>query len=809
MGAVWMRVRAELSHRLRASIGLVLVIGLAGGLVIASAAGARRTSSTYEKFRAAQNTAQTGIANSPDEFGFASVDFDKAEQLPQVIESARFSFFIAFIKTSRGKFLTPIGDRNPTVLFASMDGKFDRKLNRMFIIEGRLSNPGAQDEVVASYIAAQSYDLHVGDTLDSQFPSLTDFSSGRNSTTITGPRVRFTIVGIEATSAELPPGLGYPPLHLTPAFYQRYKDQTPTFAALNMKLKHDSDFSIVADELQSTIVHKPGGTFSNRIQLFDEVSNAHAIGRTVHIQAIALWLLAALAGLASMLILAQALVRESFNETQEYPALRALGMTSRELFTSAFVRMLVIGFSSAFLAVVVAVAVSPAMPIGVPRLVDLHPGLSFDVVALALGAFALVALVGGFGAFASARAAREASGFEQESEPQNRSRIAGAMAGRSFPPTAVAGVRMALERGRGRTAVPVRSTLFGTIVAIAALITAFGFGASIDHLLATPRLVGWNWSGTVGDDFDAEDAARVIPILRADPDIAEFSAGGAGNIQIGNTSIPVLAQDPIKGFVGPLLFQGGGRAPRAANEIALGSRTLRLIGRDVGDTVSVQVGNARHDLRIVGRAVIAPLVNDTATGVGAWMTFQGLRRFGPGLSEDIYVFRFADGVDPKAGVAGLRKAIPDLAIDLNGGEGETGNLRRVSNLPVVLAGLLALIAAATLTHTITSIVRRRDRDFAILKTLGFARSQVRATVAWQATTLVVITLIVGVPLGIATGRWLWTVFANQLGVVPAPVVRPTQILLAIPAALLLANVIALIAGRAAARARPALVLRSE
>jgi len=69
--------------------------------------------------------------------------------------------------------------------------------------------------------------------------------------------------------------------------------------------------------------------------------------------------------------------------------------------------------------------------------------------------------------------------------------------------------------------------------------------------------------------------------------------------------------------------------------------------------------------------------------------------------------------------------------------------------------------------------------------------------------------VVGIPLGIAAGRWLWTVFANQLGVIPAPVVRQPQVLLAIPAALLLANVIALLAGSAAARARPALVLRSE
>jgi hypothetical protein len=43
MGAVWIRVRAEVTARWRAWVGLVLLLGLFGGAVIAIAAGARRT----------------------------------------------------------------------------------------------------------------------------------------------------------------------------------------------------------------------------------------------------------------------------------------------------------------------------------------------------------------------------------------------------------------------------------------------------------------------------------------------------------------------------------------------------------------------------------------------------------------------------------------------------------------------------------------------------------------------------------------------------------------------------------------------
>jgi hypothetical protein len=51
--------------------------------------------------------------------------------------------------------------------------------------------------------------------------------------------------------------------------------------------------------------------------------------------------------------------------------------------------------------------------------------------------------------------------------------------------------------------------------------------------------------------------------------------------------------------------------------------------------------------------------------------------------------------------------------------------------------------------------------------------------------------------------------AAQLGVLPEPAVPLTTILIVIPAALVLANLIAAVPGQAAARIRPAAVLRTE
>ena len=59
--------------------------------------------------------------------------------------------------------------------------------------------------------------------------------------------------------------------------------------------------------------------------------------------------------------------------------------------------------------------------------------------------------------------------------------------------TAVSGVRLALARGRGTTAVPIGGTLVGAIASVAVVAVALTFTASMDHLLSTPRLYGQNW----------------------------------------------------------------------------------------------------------------------------------------------------------------------------------------------------------------------------------------------------------------------------------------------------------------------------
>jgi ABC-type antimicrobial peptide transport system permease subunit len=116
---------------------------------------------------------------------------------------------------------------------------------------------------------------------------------------------------------------------------------------------------------------------------------------------------------------------------------------------------------------------------------------------------------------------------------------------------------------------------------------------------------------------------------------------------------------------------------------------------------------------------------------------------------------------------------------------------------------------ASLALALTAAVRRRRRDLALLKALGFTRRQVSATIAWQATTTIAVGLVVGVPLGIVLGRLMWKLFARQLDVVAEPAVPILTIAVIMVAAVIAANALAVLPARYARAVPAALALRDE
>ena len=234
------------------------------------------------------------------------------------------------------------------------------------------------------------------------------------------------------------------------------------------------------------------------------------------------------------------------------------------------------------------------MPIGTARLAEPDPGVSVDAAVLTAGAVVIVVLAVARVARTARRLASGGYGGPAAAASAGRSKVAGWLAGAGAPVTAAAGVRLALEPGRGRTAVPVRSALAGTALSVLAVTAAFTFGASLLHLVHTPRLYGQTWDAAIDMQFGS-----LTPRGRQDTGSATPPASPAGpsaitaTIGIGGHVIPAIGLAAGQGpLLSPTLLQG--RPPRTGNEIVLGTSTLRQIGRHVGQTVTVTVNGHRQ-----------------------------------------------------------------------------------------------------------------------------------------------------------------------------------------------------------------------
>ena len=139
---------------------------------------------------------------------------------------------------------------------------------------------------------------------------------------------------------------------------------------------------------------------------------------------------------------------------------------------------------------------------------------------------------------------------------------------------------------------------------------------------------------------------------------------------------------------------------------------------------------------------------------------------------NIFAVRYKAGVSRAAAFASLQRSFGRTVLKQLPAE-DVVNLQSVDGLPLLLAGLIALLGVMTLANTLVISVRRRRRDLAILKTIGFLRSQVAAVVAWQATSFALLALLLGLPLGIAGGRWAWSAVASGIGSA-SPAIVPSR-----------------------------------
>ena len=250
-------------------------------------------------------------------------------------------------------------------------------------------------------------------------------------------------------------------------------------------------------------------------------------------------------------------------------------------------RNLVVALVGAAGAVFVAFGLSPLTPVGEARLAEPSTGLAFDPLVLLLGALATVVVVLLLGIWPAVRASRVRVSGDRAPDA-HRSSIVAKVAGTGAPPSAVIGVRHALERGRGAASVPVGTALFGSALAVMALCATVVFAASLTHLTATPALYGSDYQLSFSNSNGGPGNPNSwVSSLQHDRSISAIMLAASNEVSINGHDVLALAGKAVRGPM--LLSTVDGRLPTGNDDMTLGVTTLHQVGAHVGSVVRVTV----------------------------------------------------------------------------------------------------------------------------------------------------------------------------------------------------------------------------
>lgn len=806
MGIVGLVLWAQLRHRWRSWLAIAILISLVGGVIMAAAAAGRRTESAFPSFVATRGF---------DAEVYATQRTPEIPRLPEV--SAVTESFGPDNGQPRCACTHPL---NPSYFGVEVLPSQGRPAFNL--VSGRMPNPSNPNEVLASYTLRQDEGVQLGTIIDVPFYAPSQ-SSAYNSATgaepkPTGPTVPLRVVGFVATEFDFPSGStpSYT-LYASQAFKRKVLPHTATGYVYFVRLRRGAADLSSFDVATSAI----GGTVFTQ----NEDAQIASVETSIHPQALGWWLLAGLAALVGLVVIGQALGRQSITESEDFPTLVALGVERRQLVVLGTARNLIVGLAGAFGAVAIATILSPIAPLGEARIAESSTGISFDGLVLILGALATVVVVCALGVWPSVRAARS-------SRPEDRmfsaspSKLAGYLWSIGAPLSAVIGVRNAVERRSGEASVPVGSALLGTVLAVVALCGTAVFGASLSHLTATPKLYGDPFQLNISNpNSGGTPDPKLLQSLEHDPAVTGITQGIAlPAISINKVVVGAIAGTAIRGQL--LVPTVDGHVPNAGGEVGLGATTMRQVGARIGSVVEVTVSSVAGvrrtvPFRVVAQMSLPVLGNAVSLGSGAVLTLAGYEDAAcpPGPNRAACrqdVGESANGGVLASVVAGPRgqaaiehffnryRSVTTLAVTPT----SLINFGEAVNFPLIFGAILAVFGAATLLHLLVVSVSRRRQEVGLLKVVGFVNSQVASVVAWQATAMAAGGIVIGVPVGVVVGRVVWHAFANNLGAVPVSVVPIWLIAGLVVGVLLVANLIAVTPAMVATRSKPRDLLRT-
>ncbi len=783
-GPVGAFVRSDLRRRWPTFVVIGVLFGLVAGIGLGCLAGARRTATLFERHLAASSASHVEI-----DPGTPTPEVDRAiRALPGVVEASYWTSVSAYPLGPDGLLDESYGGG----LVFTTDGRY-LGMDRVAVAEGRRLDPARPDEIMVNEVAVAVYGYTVGSRLD-----LGWFPADENGIPVveqpTNP-FPVTVVGIMAlnddvTAEELDaiPRLFVSPAAEVPA--PPPEGEYVGFSWYGLRLSDgQADVEAVVQEwdrvarahneaLTAEQAADPNQTWINVVRRTSDLETKASRG--VRPLVVALGAFGLLVALAALLLAVQAMVRATREGAATVRIGQVLGMRTGQVVGVALVGPAASVVTAVLCGLATALVVSSRFPIGPHRVLEPDRGTGLDPWVLGTGFAAMLAITMLAVAFTAWRSAHQ-SPLGREGAARRPSAIVQAACRSGSPAPLVAALYFTVDPGRGKRAQPTRSVVASLVTIVTLVVSILVFGGSLRALTDDPARFGWQAEAIVNVDggYGTFEPEGVAAWAAEHEDVQRWQLVGADRTAVDGLITPGVLYSEVHGggsALTPVLTAG--RAPRGAGEVVLGADTQQVAGAAIGSPVMLGSGDAARTVIVTGTAVFPVhgpvLALRTGLGTGVWLdpadvgVFEFVGSFGSMWNGVLLDLR------PGADLEALRASIDSPPLVTDGTDGDLfgvirpAEVRSASDaaryeIPVLI--VLTITALLTMVLVLGTMLRRRTRDLAVYRALGFTRGQMRATMGVQALIHAGLALVLGMPLGLLLGRTLWRSFATDLGVV--------------------------------------------
>lgn len=794
MGALGL---VALSRVRRSWISLVvvgLVAGVVAGLATAAVAGERRSMSAATRL-ADSTFAPDGTIRAFEPSMYQELERFVADD-PDVVDSRPIASSIGRTTGSKDWYY-PIA--------APLT---DEEISRPLVRSGRLPAPTSQNEVAISAATAASTGLDVGSVveMDLYTTEQMDRISSATEDHPQGSRVGLEVVGIVADTADVAPLAAQRQMLGSDAFYRRITSASADCTGCDNAYRgievRTVDGPVGFERLADRVAERfPDGGL-------DVLARAEAVRAAEPSDGViraGTWIMALVVVVVGGAVLAQIARRQLSARTDEDATLHRLGLTTAEQTAVGTAPSALSAVVAALGVPAVAVAVSPLFPIGRARLLEPSPGVDLDVPVVVLGS--LLAAVGVVGLVALV--ARRDLSHRVDRPARSVQRWTGTVS--SLPPTVQAGLRVATAPDSQHRSRTFRAAVIGGAVGTAGLVASAVFLHSLDQLVTTPSLYGVDADLSIEVPVEqiAERTADLAADTELDAVVVQWSSVG---LTVDGRSVLAVALDPVSGSTDVAALEG--RSAVGPDEVVLGPDLARDLGVEVGDTVAVAGGLGSMRAEVVGIG-LDPQVTSPAGSravVVAHADIERLVRPTPGRDPyPIITVRFAPGVDAEAKVAELDERYPYGVMDESHPSPPAllVALDGVRTVPIVFVWFFGGLAVVAVLNGVIASGRQARHELGVVRSLGFTASQVAISLVVAAVAICLVTVLVGVPVGLLVGAATWLRVAQLVDVVPSVSIPAPVLVVAVLVMLTVAAIGSLWPARWVTARRPAEVLRVE